>query len=92
MLEDYKIWHKVGYVTGDNYGSNDIVCRLLGEFLKEKGITWSAKHQRIRCYSYIINLVVQAFLFMDSKEAVEAACSQIEELDAAVYNTDIIEG
>jgi hypothetical protein len=51
-----------------------------------------AKHQHICCYSYIINLAVQAFLFIDSKEAVEAACQKIEELDKAVYNTDIIEG
>jgi hypothetical protein len=29
---------------------------------------------------------------MDSKEAVEAACQQIEGLDAAAYNIDIIEG
>src|SRR6202035_991728 len=42
--------------------------------------------------SHVINLAVQAFLFMDSKEAVEAACSQIEELDAAAYDIDMIEG
>ena len=29
---------------------------------------------------------------MDSKEAVEAACKKIKELDIAVYNVDIIEG
>jgi hypothetical protein len=92
VLEDYGIWHKVGYFTGDNHGANDVLCRALGDFLREKGITWLAKHQRIRCHGHIINLAVQAFLFMDSKEAVEAACRQIEELDAAVYDADMIEG
>jgi hypothetical protein len=50
-----------------------------------------AKHQRIRCHGHVINLAVQAFLFMDSKEAVEAACQKIEELDEAAYNADMIE-
>ena len=43
VLEDYRIWHKVGYVTGDNYGSNDVLCCALSESLKEKDILWSAK-------------------------------------------------
>jgi hypothetical protein len=92
VLEDYGIWHKVGYFTVDNYSSNDVLCRLLSGFLGEKGIAWLAKHQRIRCHGHVINLAVQAFLFMDSKEAVEAACQKIEELDEAAYNADIIEG
>src|SRR6266436_2471023 len=32
VLEDYDIWQKVGYVTGDNHGSNDVLCRELSEF------------------------------------------------------------
>ena len=24
VLEDYNIWDKIGYFTGDNHGSNDI--------------------------------------------------------------------
>jgi hypothetical protein len=92
VLEDYGIWHKVGYFTADNHSSNDVLCRSLSKFLREKGIAWLAKHQRIRCYGHVINLAVQAFLFMDSKEAVEAACQKIEELDEAAYNADMIEG
>ena len=91
VLEDYAIWQRIGYVTGDNHGSNDIVCRELSEFLSEKGLNWPAKHHRIRCHGHIINLIVQAFLFMDSKEAVEAACKQIEDLDEASYDVDMIE-
>ncbi len=91
VLEDYGIWHKIGYVTGDNHGVNDVLCRALSEFMSTKGITWQAKHHRIRCHGHIINLIVQAFLFMDSKEAVQAACKQIEELDGASYDMDMIE-
>ena len=92
VLEDYRIWHKVGYFIVDNHSSNDILCYSLSEFLGEKGIAWLAKHQRIRCHGHVINLAVQAFLFMDSKEAVEATCQKIEELNEAIYNIDIIEG
>jgi hypothetical protein len=91
VLEDYGIWDKIGYVTGDNHGSNDVLCRALSDFLKEKDITWNAKHHRIRCHGHVINLAVQAFLFMDSKEAVEAACKQIEALDEASYDIDMME-
>jgi hypothetical protein len=92
VLEDYKIWGKIGYFTGDNHGSNDVLCAALGNFLEEeKGITWQPKHRRIRCHGHVINLIVQAFLFMESKEAVDAACKEIEELDEASYDMDMIQ-
>ncbi|EKG08903.1 transposase-like protein, partial [Macrophomina phaseolina MS6] len=52
---------------------------------------WRAEHRRIRCHGHVVNLIVQAFLFMHSQEAVEAACKQIEELDEASYDMDMIE-
>ena len=92
MLEDYNIWDKIGYFTGDNHGSNDILCAALGNFLEEKkGITWQPKCRHIRCHGHVINLIVQAFLFMDSKAAVDAACKQIEDLDEASYDVDMIQ-
>lgn len=91
-LQDYDIWHKIGFYTGDNHGSNDKVCRFLGEHLNGKGVIWDAKKQRIRCHGHVINLAVQAFLFMDSKEAVQAALEQIEEDDEAAFGADFIDG
>lgn len=73
VLEDYNIWHNIRFYTGDNHGSNDKLCRLLSQHLKGKGISWDAKKQRIRCHGHVINLIVQVFLFVDSKEAVKAA-------------------
>jgi hypothetical protein len=92
VLEDYCISHKVGYITGDNHCSNDVLCRILSQFLREQGIPWDAKHQQIRCHGHIINLCVHAFLFMDNTEAVLEACKQIEEIDEASFNMDILEG
>ncbi|KAH8704549.1 hypothetical protein GQ44DRAFT_831443 [Phaeosphaeriaceae sp. PMI808] len=91
VLEGYGIWHKIGYITGDNHGANDVLCRALSEFLREKDITWQAKHRRIRFHGHVVNLAVQAFPFMDSKEAVEVACEEIEELDETLYSTDMME-
>ena len=90
-LEDYGVWQKIGYITGDNHGANDVLCRAVSRYLGEKGIPWRAKHRRIRCHGHVINLVVQAFLFMDSKEAVEEVCKEIEELDQASYDMEMIE-
>jgi hypothetical protein len=56
---------------------------------EEKDIIWLPKHHRIRCHGHVINLIVQAFLFMDSKEAVDVACKQIEDLDKASYDVDM---
>lgn len=92
VLDDYNIWHKIGFYTGDNHGSNDKVCRFLSEYLQGKGIDWDAKKQRIRCHGHVINLAVQAFLFMDTKEAVQAALEQIEEDDQVEFGCDFLEG
>ncbi|EJP61990.1 uncharacterized protein BBA_09038 [Beauveria bassiana ARSEF 2860] len=69
VIADYNIWYKIGFYTGDNHGSNDKLCRFLGEHLQGKRIAWDTRTQRIRCHGHILNLAVQVFLFMDSKEA-----------------------
>ncbi|KJZ68464.1 hypothetical protein HIM_12140 [Hirsutella minnesotensis 3608] len=81
VLDDYNIWSKIGFYTGDNHGSNDKLCRLLSGHLHKKGIHWNARRQRIRCHGHVINLAVQAFLFVESKEAAQAALEEIEEDD-----------
>ncbi|KJZ67979.1 hypothetical protein HIM_12633 [Hirsutella minnesotensis 3608] len=88
VLEDYNIWNKIGFYTGDNHGSNDKLCRLLGEHLQARGINWEPRKQRIRCHGHVINLAVQAFLFMDSNEAARAALEQIESDDEIAFGAD----
>jgi hypothetical protein len=91
VLEDYNIWNKVGFYTGDNHGSNDKLCRLLANYLQEKGVDWEAKTRRTRCHGHIVNLAVQAFLFIDSKEAAQAALEHIEDIDESAFGTDFSE-
>ncbi|CAG9955471.1 unnamed protein product [Clonostachys rosea f. rosea IK726] len=64
---------------------------LSREHLQEKGIKWVAKKQRIRCHGHVLNLAVQAFLFIDSKEAATAALEQIEDDDRTAFGSDFFE-
>ncbi|KAF4334808.1 ribonuclease H [Fusarium beomiforme] len=91
VLEDYNIWNKVGFYTGDNHGSNDKLCRLLANYLQGKGVDWEAKTRRIWCHGHIVNLAVQAFLFIDSKEAAREALEHIEDTDESAFGTDFSE-
>ena len=68
VLETYGIETKIGALVGDNAGSNDVLCRTIATWLSvTHNISWNAEHQRICCQGYIINLIVQAFLFTKSK-------------------------
>ena len=60
LFEDFRILLKIGYFIGDNYLSNDVLYRFLESRFKR---LWDIKQYRLRYYSYIVNLVVQAFLF-----------------------------
>ncbi|KAG7416610.1 Zinc finger BED domain-containing protein DAYSLEEPER [Fusarium oxysporum f. sp. raphani] len=92
VIEEYGISRQLGYITGDNHGSNDVLCRLLSHFLDGRGVAWNARHRRIRCHGHVVNLCVQAFLFMVRKEAVLEACRQIEEMDQASFSIDMMQG
>jgi hypothetical protein len=68
-LIEYGIETKIGALVGDNAGSNDVLCRTIGQWLSlEYKINWIATHQRIRCQGHVINLIVQAFLFSSKKD------------------------
>jgi hypothetical protein len=71
VLDDYKIVRKVGAIVGDNSGTNDVLCRTLSQYLRIQhpmDLEWIAPHRRIRCLGHILNLVVQAFLFLNEKD------------------------
>ena len=68
VIESYGIETKIGALVGDNAGSNDVLCRIISTWLwLEHKISWNAEHQRIRCQGHVINLIVQAFLFITKK-------------------------
>ena len=58
VLEDYGIVDKIGYVTGDNHGSNDKLCHFISKYLSDQGINWSPVHHRIHCHSHVVNLAI----------------------------------
>src|SRR5438045_4274948 len=69
VLIDYGIETKIGALVGDNAGSNDVLCHMIGQWLGlEYKINWITTHQRIRCQGHVINLIVQAFLFGSKKD------------------------
>src|SRR5438552_3473727 len=81
VLEDYGIVDKIGYVTGDNHGSNDKLCRFISKHLSDQGINWSSVHHRIRCHGHVVNLAIQAFLFSKDHDVIDVMCQQVEAKD-----------
>jgi hypothetical protein len=68
VLEDFGILEKIGVVVGDNSGTNDTLCRTMARYLAtEKKINWNQTFGRLRCMGHILNLVVQAFLFVNDE-------------------------
>jgi len=75
VLQEYNISRKLGAIVSDNASSNDVLCRIISNHLKEQeDIQWDNSLWRLRCIGHIINLAVDAFLFKDliEKEDLEA--------------------
>lgn len=70
---------------GDNHGSNDKLCRLLGELYDG----WDPKQHRIRCMGHVLNLACQAFLFTKDREAVKLAIQGAEDLQREEGKADV---
>jgi hypothetical protein len=46
--------------------------------MRAKGIDyWTEKTRRLRCISHIINLAIQAFMFVTNEEAAELAYERV---------------
>jgi hypothetical protein len=73
VLDEYGILDRIGYCTGDNHGSNDLMLRELSKDLSKRGIKYDPVQRQIRCHGHVVNIAVQAFLFAKDEEAVEAA-------------------
>lgn len=68
-MEWYGFRDRLGFITGDNHGANDTLCRAVAEAAPE----WSPVDNRLRCLGHIINLAVQAFLFAKDEDAIDEA-------------------
>jgi hypothetical protein len=69
VLENYEIKERLGYITADNHGANDTLCKALADQL----VDWLPTERRLRCVGHIINIAVQAFFFAKNSEAIELA-------------------
>ena len=68
-MDWYGFSDRLGFITSDNYGANDTLCRAIVEAVPE----WNPVDNRLRCLGDIINLAVQAFLFAKDEEAIDEA-------------------
>jgi hypothetical protein len=57
----YELGPKLGYFISDNIGSNDTAVRVILQALRPN--IQDPDNRRVKCISYIINLVTKAFLF-----------------------------
>jgi len=78
LIYEYKIENRIGYFVFDNISFNNIcVC----EFLSYIKLNILLKHRRLRCFGYIINLVVKAFLWGSDFELFEIEAELFKKLE-----------
>jgi hypothetical protein len=68
-MEWYGFGDRLGFITGDNHGANDTLCRAVAEAVPG----WNPVDNRLRYLGHIMNLAVQAFLFAKDEDAIEEA-------------------
>jgi hypothetical protein len=92
-LESYGIEKRLGYVTADNASANDTLCRAMEEFLSIRhGVSWDARHNRLRCLGHVLNIAVQAFLFCRNEEALDTATQRVLNSGSVIEDAIVSEG
>jgi hypothetical protein len=87
VLQDYDIELKLGAIIADNAPLNNVLCRTIKKHMWDiHKREWLADNWRIRCIGYIINLVVQAFLFTDLVDI-----DELESYDKAEADEELID-
>ena len=90
VLQDYGIVQKLGAIIADNASPNNVLCRLIEDhWRKELGLVQKATEWRICCIGYIINLVVQAFLFTNIMKLEELELYNEQEQSKELRDEDI---
>lgn len=90
VVDDFDIADQIGYFVSDNATSNDKMLRYISNGLQERGIrSFKPNQRRIRCHGHIVNIAVQAFLFLIDEEAVEAALATAQQVFESGGDTDI---
>lgn len=68
--------HRLGSITSDNASAMTTMATQLEDLLRREEVEWSAATNRLRCLGHILNIAVQAFLFVRDKDALEYASQQ----------------
>jgi hypothetical protein len=90
ILQDYGIVKKFRIIIIDNAPSNNVLYRTIEAHYKDKlSKKWLADNWRIRYINYIINLVVQAFLFVNIIDLDELESYDLENKNGELTNKKI---
>jgi hypothetical protein len=91
VLQDYGIVQKFRTIIIDNAAPNNVLYRTIEVHYKnKKGKEWLANDWRIRYINYIINLVVQAFLFINMIDLDEFESYDLKNANGKFINEKII--
>jgi hypothetical protein len=91
ILQDYGIVQKFRAIIADNAAPNNVLCCTIEAHYKDKkGKEWLANNWRIRCIGYIINLVVQAFLFANVIDLDKLESYNLEDADGELTDKKAI--
>ena len=86
-IQDYDIKHKFGCYTSDNVSLNNICVIFFQEWFLRVGVNWDATKNCMQCLRHVINFLFQVFLFVKSKETLQAAINAtIEVVDGNINN------
>jgi hypothetical protein len=87
ILQDYGIVKKFEVIIINNAPSNNVLCRTIEAYYKNKlNKEWLADNWRIRYIDYIINLVVQTFLFVNIIDLDELESYDLKNEDGELTN------
>jgi hypothetical protein len=90
ILQDYDIVKKFEIIIIDNASLNNVFYRTIEIYYKDKlNKEWLADDWRIRYINYIINLVVQVFLFINIIDLDEFESYDLENKDGKLTNKKV---
>jgi len=82
---------KLRAIIVNNAALNNVLCRTIEAYYKDKEEKeWLINDWRIRCINYIINLVVQVFLFINVIDLDELKLYDLEDADGELIDEKII--
>lgn len=76
ILEEFKIIHKIGWITCDNASNNDTFFEKLQVLYNGKGQQVNLMDRHVRCLCHVINLVVQQILSSPTNEQEESTAER----------------